>query len=460
MRISVSIVASDVQVSQDLIQLEVFPDMTLDNVKMFIEDEIRVQPGAQFFMHNQQPVTNTAQALSSLGVVEGDVLSLVIRSNPPTASRQQQPPNVRQPAQPAGQPDTETLRLQILGDHQTLATIRARDPELGEAVHHPQNFARLWTQRQQQVQTQQAEKERMLELLDADPYNMEAQEKIEEIIRQERVMENMQKAMEDNPESFGRVIMLYIDVLVNNTPVKAFVDSGAQTTIMSPDAAERCGIMRLIDRRFGGIARGVGTATILGRVHSADIQIGQYNLASSFTVMEGKDVDLLLGLDMLKRHQMSIDLKDNVLRIREDAVPFLSEHQVPNTMKEAMNDEPTVDGPGNTEIGATTGTVKAKSGSTSASSTAQASSSGSSGPRTQVRSSTNTAPSARAAPATPATPATQSNPAQSQPRSNLPRGVTEQAVAQITEIGFSRAEAIAALEQANGNVEIAIGLLL
>lgn len=146
------------------------------------------------------------------------------------------------------------------------------------------------------------------------------------------VAENFEAAYERNPESFGQVTMLFVDAKINNVSVTAFVDSGAQATILSVDAAKRCGIFGLLDTRFSGVARGVGTAKILGRVHLALLHVQGEVLETTFTVMADSSYDMLLGLDMLKRHQASIDLKQNVLRIGGAVAEFLPEHRIPKSM--------------------------------------------------------------------------------------------------------------------------------
>lgn len=72
--------------------------------------------------------------------------------------------------------------------------------------------------------------------------------------------------------------MLYIKATINKVQINAFVDSGAQSTIMSQSLAERCGygvvlcrLMRLVDKREEGKAVGVGSCKIIGKIHAAEI---------------------------------------------------------------------------------------------------------------------------------------------------------------------------------------------
>ena len=113
------------------------------------------------------------------------------------------------------------MRLQILGDpnpmrqlHEVwsllllytgLSHLVKTQPELANAAQsNPARFAELLRQ------TRDAEMNRMREIerLNADPFNIEAQRRIEEVIRHQAVIENLEHALEYAPESFGRVTML------------------------------------------------------------------------------------------------------------------------------------------------------------------------------------------------------------------------------------------------------------
>ena len=80
-------------------------------------------------------------------------------------------------------------------------------------------------------------------------------------------------AQENFPEFFGQITMLYINCKVNGQEIQAFVDSGAQSTIISKALAEKIGLIKLMDTRFAGMAIGVGSSRILGRVHAANMEI-------------------------------------------------------------------------------------------------------------------------------------------------------------------------------------------
>ena len=100
-----------------------------------------------------------------------------------------------------------------------LSLLKQNNPRLAEALEtSPEEFAKVLREQQRaRLDREQAR----LRLLTADPMDMEAQKLIAEEIANKNIEQNMEMAMEYSPESFGTVVMLYIDCMVNGHPIKA-----------------------------------------------------------------------------------------------------------------------------------------------------------------------------------------------------------------------------------------------
>uniref|UniRef100_A0A0K0D0R0 Peptidase A2 domain-containing protein n=1 Tax=Angiostrongylus cantonensis TaxID=6313 RepID=A0A0K0D0R0_ANGCA len=68
----------------------------------------------------------------------------------------------------------------------------------------------------------------------------------------------LHQAMLQFPECFTKVPMIYLHAQINGVDVLAFLDTGAQMSIISATAVEKCKMTDAVDRRFRVTASGVG----------------------------------------------------------------------------------------------------------------------------------------------------------------------------------------------------------
>ncbi|KIL70360.1 hypothetical protein M378DRAFT_619573 [Amanita muscaria Koide BX008] len=225
--------------------------------------------------------------------------------------------------------DSEMMRLQILGNPELMRQLQQTQPELASAVQsNPTRFAELLRQtRERQYEVEMA-RQRELELLNADPFDVEAQRRIEEAIRQHAVIENMEHALEYSPESFGRVTMLYEPGMRRSLRYYAFSGS---TIRWNCSWSRDCKNSRTSTQCSTQIIRLVPSLRL--HYHGGQSTMSIFYILLTLRT-QGRDVDLLLGLDMLKAHQACVDLQKNVLRIQGREVRFLSEHELPDKARE------------------------------------------------------------------------------------------------------------------------------
>lgn len=179
---------------QDLLSLDVFPDMTLATLKSSIHSETRIELMSQHVYHNGRLINDDSKTLQQLQIGDGEMLALHVRDMRGTTGLPEQP------ARNSARQDPELVRLQILGDPQLRNQVLQSQPQLAAALEDPRRFAQIMDELYDGERRERLARQRQIEALNADPFDVEAQARIEEMIRQERVVENLQNAMEHNPE--------------------------------------------------------------------------------------------------------------------------------------------------------------------------------------------------------------------------------------------------------------------
>ena len=200
-RITINITAESESSDQDLVTLDVPLSLTVGDFKSVVESETSFPAASQSIYHNGNPIRNNDQDLQAAGISDGDMLAVVI-SSPPNQQRAAPSSSSSSAAALPPAPDAhriELLRQSIRDDPNQMAALRANDPGLAAAVGDPARFRAAWAESMEKLGREKAEREREIRLLNQDPFNSDAQRKIQDIIRREKIQENLQYALENNP---------------------------------------------------------------------------------------------------------------------------------------------------------------------------------------------------------------------------------------------------------------------
>ncbi|KAF8914366.1 hypothetical protein CPB84DRAFT_84380 [Gymnopilus junonius] len=175
--------------------VEIDPNMELENVMALLEAESLIPVNEQAISYEGRELSNPKATMQELGVTGTNAMLLLRRK-------------VAAPGRSMEQ-DAEMMRLQLLGDPNLMAQLRASQPEIADAAQsNPARFAELLKQTRERHLSAEMAQQNEIARLNANPFDVEAQRKIEEAIRQQAVLENMEHALEYSPEFFGRVSML------------------------------------------------------------------------------------------------------------------------------------------------------------------------------------------------------------------------------------------------------------
>ena len=98
---------------------------------------------------------------------------------------------------------------------------------------------------------------------------------------------------------------------MNGCRIQAYIDCGSQRPCMFMKCAKRCGLSHLIDSSCRmDVLTASGIQNNVALVHFYLVKTATDELLTSFEIMNHIEDDIIIGLDLLKRYNCTMDLKN------------------------------------------------------------------------------------------------------------------------------------------------------
>ena len=194
---------------EDVLFIDVDPSATLATLKERIEFQSAVPPAKQVIQYSGQILQDDTKTLEQCSISPDSMLLVIVR-DPQQQQRQGQPGSSTTNASQHDQGQArqvgpsemspEMLRQSYLSSPRDLANLRHQAPSMADAINDPNLWAERVAEMYQQRKELAEQNERDMALLEADQFDVDAQKRIEELIRLKRVEENFEQTREYHPE--------------------------------------------------------------------------------------------------------------------------------------------------------------------------------------------------------------------------------------------------------------------
>ena len=303
------------QMTNESFPLDIEETTTIDIIKLKISAKKNISYNVIKLFFNNNLLKEEKKTMKQLGIKNNDLITIMVKQknnynlNGKNNNLEQEVQNVVNNSQnPAFldkllNKDEELATAVLKNDRQAIKRILAKRKgiTLPQNNFPPMNFNLNNNNMQNQNQNF---------MYNNDIAN---QKKIEEYINKKRLDDLYMETYENYPELLIPTQMLFIEGTINNVKTDIFVDTGAQTTIISQAFAEKADLMQFVDKRHATQIVGVGTQRSVGKIWKVQLEIkGRYFVLTA-TILKNFGHDVLLGLDMMKRHHCVIDLSKKIL---------------------------------------------------------------------------------------------------------------------------------------------------